>query len=147
MPCDYSPYTLPTIDFVAGETQDFAFYTYFYKSHQPFALSGCTANFSIVSFTNKTGVPILTKPMESHFNDDVTAENVLAVTLDPLDTVDLCVSTSIKSLSKILTAISRFPNKASYLLPIISTRVSSGNKPGRMHPAFIMPIFRGGQIL
>ena len=40
MPCDYSPYTLPTIDFVAGETQDFAFYTYFYKSHQPFALSG-----------------------------------------------------------------------------------------------------------
>ena len=88
MPCDYSPYTLPTIDFVAGETQDFAFYTYFYKSHQPFALSGCTANFSIVSFTNKTGVPILTKPMESHFNDDVTAENVLAVTLDPLDTVD-----------------------------------------------------------
>lgn len=28
--------------------------------------------------------------MESHFNDDVTAENVLAVTLDPLDTVDLC---------------------------------------------------------
>ena len=54
MPCDYSPYTLPTIDFVAGETQDFAFYTYFYKSHQPFALSGCTANFSIVSFTNKT---------------------------------------------------------------------------------------------
>ena len=35
MPCDYSPYTLPTIDFVAGETQDFAFYTYFYKSHQP----------------------------------------------------------------------------------------------------------------
>lgn len=90
MPCDYSPYTLPTIDFVAGETQDFAFYTYFYKSNQPFALSGCTANFSIVSFTNKTGVPILTKPMESHFNDDVTAENVLAVTLDPLDTVDLC---------------------------------------------------------
>lgn len=55
--------------------------------------------------------------------------------------------TSIKSLSKILTAISRFQNKASYLLPIISTRVSSGNKPGRMHPAFIMPIFRGGQIL
>ena len=90
MPCDYSPYTLPTIDFVAGETQDFAFYTYFYKRHQPFALSGCTANFSIVSITNKTGGPILTKPMDSHLNDDVTAENVLAVTLDPLDTVDLC---------------------------------------------------------
>lgn len=59
MPCDYSPYTLPTIDFVAGETQDFAFYTYFYKSHQPFALSGCTANFSIVSFTNKTAYRFL----------------------------------------------------------------------------------------
>lgn len=50
----------------------------------------CSIAVPIVSFTNKTGVPILTKPMESHFNDDVTAENVLAVTLDPLDTVDLC---------------------------------------------------------
>ena len=28
--------------------------------------------------------------MESHFIVDVTADNVLGVTLDPLDTVDLC---------------------------------------------------------
>lgn len=89
MPCDYSPYTLPTIDFVGGETQNFAFHVYFYKSSKPFSLSNCTANFSIVSFTNKAGVPILTKPMTFAFNDDVTVENVLKITLDPLDTVDL----------------------------------------------------------
>lgn len=85
-----SPYTLPTIDFVGGETQDFMFNTYFYKNRRPFSLTGCTANFAIVSFTNKMGKPILTKPMEAIFNDDGTINNVLIVTLDPEDTVELC---------------------------------------------------------
>lgn len=90
MTCDYSPYTLPTIDFVGGETQNLAFNVYFYKNKQPFSLTGCTCNFSIVSFTNKKGAPILTKSMEAIYNDDVTANNVLTVTLTPSDTVDLC---------------------------------------------------------
>lgn len=29
MSCTYNPYTLPTIDFVGGETQDLAFNVYF----------------------------------------------------------------------------------------------------------------------
>ena len=87
--CDFSPYTLPTIDFVGGETQDLAFNVYFYKNKQPFSLTGCTCNFSIVSFTNKTGAPILSKPMDAIFNDDVSSDNVLTVTLEPTDTVDL----------------------------------------------------------
>lgn len=89
MICDNSTYTLPTIDFVGGETQDLAFNVYFYKNKQPFSLTGCVCNFSIVSFTNKTGTPILTKPMESIYNEDVTSDNVLTVTLEPTDTVDL----------------------------------------------------------
>lgn len=89
MICDYSPYTLPTIDFVGGETQDLLFHVYFYKNKKPFSLSGCTSNFSIVSFTNKTGEPILSKQMASTFNDDETYDNILTITLEPGDTVDL----------------------------------------------------------
>lgn len=85
-----SPYTLPTIDFVGGETQDFMFNVYFYKNGRPFSLTGCTANFAIVSFTNKMGKPILTKPMEAIFNNEGTINNVLTVTLEPKETVELC---------------------------------------------------------
>lgn len=85
-----SPYTLPTIDFVGGETQDFMFNVFFYKNGRPFSLTGCTANFAIVSFTNKMGKPILTKSMEAIFNDEGTINNVLTVTLEPKETVELC---------------------------------------------------------
>ncbi len=87
---NFNPYTLPTIEFVGGETQDFMFKVYFYKNRRPFSLTGCTANFAIVSFTNKMGKPILTKPMEGVFNDEGTINNVLTVTLEPKETVDLC---------------------------------------------------------
>lgn len=90
MQCTLSPYTLPTIDFVGGETQDFVFNVFFYKNGRPFSLTGCTANFAIVSFTNKMGSPILTKPMEAIFNDEGTINNVLTVTLEPKETVELC---------------------------------------------------------
>lgn len=89
MPGIYNPYTLPTIDFVGGETQDFMFKVYFHKNRRPFSLTGCTANFAIVSFTNKMGTPILTKPMEDIFNDEGTINHVLTVTLEPTETADL----------------------------------------------------------
>ena len=89
MNCDYSPYTLPTIDFVGGETQNLAFNVYFNKDKKPFSLTGCTCNFSIVSFTNKMGAPILSKEMKGIYNDEVAADNVLTVTLTPTETVEL----------------------------------------------------------
>lgn len=89
MSCVINPYTLPTVTFVGGETQDFAFNVYFYKDRKPFSLSGCECNFSIVAATNKTGVPILTKSMGSIYNNDGTCDNVLTVTLLPNETVDL----------------------------------------------------------
>jgi len=89
MSCDYNPYTLPTISFVGGETQDFAFNTYFYKDKKPFNLTGCSCNFAIVTYTNKNGAPILSKAMGSIFNEDGSANNVLTVTLFPEETVDL----------------------------------------------------------
>lgn len=84
-------YTLPTIDFVAGSTQDFAFHCYFYANHKPHDLSSCEANFAIVSFNNKMGTPHIRKDMEIVPGND-TAEgvhNTLNVTLDPKDTVNL----------------------------------------------------------
>ncbi len=86
---DYSPYQLPTIDFVGGETQDLAISVYFYKNKKPYSLSGCTSSFSIVSLRNKTGVPILTKPMGVSFSNDGSINNVLTVTLEPSETVHL----------------------------------------------------------
>lgn len=90
MPCTYSPYTLPTIDFVGGETQDFQFNIYFHENEKPFSLSGCSASFSIVSFTNKMGSPILVKQMKVVFNYKDAINNALTVTLEPTETVDLC---------------------------------------------------------
>ena len=61
--CDYSPYTLPTIDFIAGESQDLLFHTYFHTGRRPFDLTGCSCNFAVVNFLNRTGSPILSKSM------------------------------------------------------------------------------------
>lgn len=84
-------YTLPVIDFVAGSTQDFSFHCYFCQNKKPHDLSACSANFAIVSFTNKTGAPLVSKQMEIVHDED-TAEgvhNTLTVTLGPQDTVNL----------------------------------------------------------
>lgn len=89
MDCALNTYTLPTIEFVGGQTQDLMFNVFFYNGRLPFALAGCTANFAIVSFTNKMGAPILTKPMEAILNSEGTVNNVLTVTLEPKETVEL----------------------------------------------------------
>ena len=86
---EYNPYVLPTISFVGGETQDMAFHVYFHENRRPFGMAGCDANFAIVSYMNKTGEPVLTKPMRAVMNEDGTADNVLTVTLQPQETVDL----------------------------------------------------------
>lgn len=89
MPCDMSPYTLPTIDFVGGETQELLFHVYFYQNKRPFSMTGCTSNFSIVDFMNKKGAPILTKKMDVLENSDGSALNILSVELEPLETYEL----------------------------------------------------------
>ena len=49
MNCDYSPYSLPTIDFVGGSTQELVFHTFFSQNKKPFDLSSCTASFALMS--------------------------------------------------------------------------------------------------
>ncbi len=86
-----NPYTLPTIDFVSGSTQDFLFHCYFFHNKEAHDLSSCTANFSVVHFVNKRGTPLLSKPMVigTDASTGGRTHNVLSVTLTPSDTIDL----------------------------------------------------------
>ena len=77
----FNPYVLPTIEFVGGETQELLFNMYFYQGKKPFSMVGCISSFSIVSFNNKNGSPILRK--------DSTSLNVLSVELTPEETYKL----------------------------------------------------------
>lgn len=89
MQCDRLPYTLPIISFVGGSTQDFAFHAFFHENNAPIDISGCVCRFSIVSYTNRTGEPLVKKTMSTN-QDEFESANTLLVTLDPKDTVGLC---------------------------------------------------------
>lgn len=83
-------YSLPEIDFVGGSTADLIFNVYGKREDpQPYGLTGCVANFSVINYVNKTGEPIISKQMGVRMNGDNTAYNVLYVELKPSDTLDL----------------------------------------------------------
>lgn len=86
--CSFDPYTLPTVDFVGGSTQDFAFNAFFFSNRKPFDMTQCTATFSVISYVNKDSSPLISKEMTVDNGADGVA-NVLKVTLDAADTVDL----------------------------------------------------------
>lgn len=87
-----NPYTLPTLDFVGGSTQILSFSLYFRVEGVPFDASECEAEFAIVNINNKKST-LLRKAMVIEPGSDETdgeaAENVISVTLDPADTVEL----------------------------------------------------------
>lgn len=86
-----SIYTLPTIDFVGGATQELVFHCYFHENKRPFDLYQCTANFSLINYVNKNGTPRISKQMEIRQvgTEDGDIANILAVTLTSSDTVEL----------------------------------------------------------
>ena len=89
--CNYDPYTLPSVSFVGGSTQDFMFHAYFHSLNAPIDLSSCTADFSIINASNKNGI-CLSKPMtitEGDKTESGVVSNYLYVRLEPADTVDL----------------------------------------------------------
>lgn len=83
-------YSLPEVCFVGGSSEDFQFNVFYDKDGpKPFNLFGGTAKFSIVNFLNKNSTPLVSKDMEIDMNDEDTHYNVLRVSLEPEDTVDL----------------------------------------------------------
>ena len=95
----YKMYSLPEIRFVGGSSEDLQFNLYYDEDKtKPFNLFGGEANFSIVNFINKNSTPLVSKRMELDYvevddNDDGVKEtkyyNVLRISLEPEDTVDL----------------------------------------------------------
>lgn len=80
-------YSLPEITFVGGETHDLRFHL-LTDTRKVFNASGCKATFSVVYSVNRTGSPVLSKPMTVLADDD-GIESILAVTLLPTETVNL----------------------------------------------------------
>ena len=86
----YKMYSLPEIRFVGGSSEDLQFNMYYDEEKtKPFNLFGGEANFSIVNFINKNSTPLVSKGMEIGMNDAETHYNVVRVSLEPADTVDL----------------------------------------------------------
>ena len=86
--CDYNPYVLPTIDFVAGETQDLVFNIYFHHGNKPYDLGSCTATFSVANYMNRSGSALISKAMTVRAGTS-GKDNVLAVTLKSSDTLNM----------------------------------------------------------
>lgn len=82
-----SPYTLPELSIIGGSTQQLLFDVYYGENDMPFNLAECTAYFSLINFVNKTGVPIISKKMETVPNGS-SDTHTLRVTLAPSETVD-----------------------------------------------------------
>lgn len=83
-------YSLPEMHFVGGASEDFQFDLYRDEGRQkPLSLLGGSAHFAIVNFANKNGAPLVTKTMEICLNEAETYHNVVRVSLDPDDTIDL----------------------------------------------------------
>lgn len=86
-------YTLPELCFVGGSSETLEFNLYRNKDNPtPFDLNGGAAHFSLVNMINKGGAPVVEKEMtvdvmEGQGTD--SPKNVVRVTLDPSDTVDL----------------------------------------------------------
>lgn len=79
-------YNLPELSFVGGEKQTFLF-NLLTKGGQGFQTDGCNIAFSVVGYANKSGAPILTKPVTMLLGDS-GEKNIASVELDPIDTVD-----------------------------------------------------------
>ena len=84
-----SVYTLPDISFVAGDSQTIrlSFFTP-QPSAQPFNVNGCTIDFSIINYSNKNGIPVLSKTGVPII-DAASAHSVALVDLTALDTLTL----------------------------------------------------------
>jgi len=87
--CEHDIYALPTVEFVGGSTQEFAFHAYFHQNNKPISLETCSAKFSILDYMNKGGTPLLSKDMKIVLSADGTIMNVLTVTLQPSETVNM----------------------------------------------------------
>lgn len=82
------PYTLPTVNFIGGTTQELECCVMTHDGSNEYDLTGCTPYFSLINYVNKMSTPQVYKQR------DITTgvngiNNVLRVKLSASDTVDL----------------------------------------------------------
>lgn len=80
-------YTLPEIVFVAGQSNTIRWHL-FTPAHHPYNANGCTGNFSVVDYSDRTSDPLISKPLTFDFGDD-GIKNVASVDLLSSDTLGL----------------------------------------------------------
>lgn len=88
--CEHDIYALPTLEFVGGSTQSFAFHAYYYKGKREMDLSGCDATFSVLEYSSRNGDPLLSKKMTPADGSSSGLMSVISITLEPNDTLALC---------------------------------------------------------
>ena len=78
-------YTLPTISFVGGSTQELLFHL---KDHlgRPFDAVGCAANFAVCDYRNKNAEPLFTVTPTFRENEDTGLDSDMYVRLEPSHT-------------------------------------------------------------
>lgn len=80
-------YTMPEVVFVSGQSQTLR-WRLFTEKGVPFNADGCTGNFSAVDYSDKTGDPLISKPLTFSIGDDETGvKNIASVDLLPSDTL------------------------------------------------------------
>lgn len=87
--CEHDIYALPTVEFVGGSTQELVFHAYYQKGRRQVDLTDCTSTFSVLSYANRNGEPVLSKVMEVSSVSVGETPNTICVTLEPADTVGL----------------------------------------------------------
>ena len=80
-------YNLPTLDFVAGETQSFRFHL-LTAANSPYDANACDVAFAIINYTNKTGTPLIVKDVSISIGES-GIPNVASVELLSDDTIYL----------------------------------------------------------
>ncbi len=82
-------YSLPEIAFVAGQSKTLR-WRLFTIYNAPFNAEGCLGNFSVVDYSDKTGDPLISKPLTFNTGTDETGvKNIASVDLLPSDTLGL----------------------------------------------------------
>jgi len=122
--CDYVDEVLPCIEFVGGETENLTFYTYYHASKEEFKITDCTCSFALSRFHDRNGTPIFIKPMTA------TGRNVLTVTLDPKDTVDLAGKYLYQISIRDIDGEIEIPKQGvMYIMANVNKSFSNGNLP------------------
>lgn len=109
-------YSLPEVVFVSGQSNTLRWRLFTVKN-VPFNADGCTGNFSVVDYSDKTGDPLISKPLKFVVGDDETGvKNIAVVDLVPKDTLGLAGKYIYQIIIKDIDGEAEIPNQGFLLI-------------------------------